>query len=87
MGLFIILFVFVSSLGFANRKTITAKNNGIIIATNIYVKSAPDTKSTDLFILHEGVKAQILDNVGEWAKIMLADGKVGFVDEQGKVGL
>ncbi|HMD14583.1 MAG TPA: SH3 domain-containing protein, partial [Bacteroidota bacterium] len=42
-------------------------------------KSAPDNQSTDLFVLHEGVTVEVLDAVGDWRKIRLADGKVGWM--------
>jgi len=54
-------------------------NEGILLNANSYVKSAPDSQSTDLFILHEGIKFKILDQAGEWTKIQLADGKVGWL--------
>jgi len=52
----------------------------ILMVTNSFVKSAPDANGNDLFMLHEGVKFQILDRVGEWSKIRLADGKVGWIE-------
>ncbi len=52
----------------------------ILTLTNSFVKSAPDAAGNDLFMLHEGVKFQILDRVGEWSKIRLADGKVGWIE-------
>ena len=52
----------------------------ILMVTNQYVKSAPDANGNDQFMLHEGVKFQILDRVGEWSKIRLADGKVGWIE-------
>lgn len=55
---------------------------GIIFASTVPVKSAPDTQSTDLFVIHEGVKVEILDNVGEWRKIRLVDGKVGWANAE-----
>ncbi|MFN8309396.1 MAG: tetratricopeptide repeat protein [Chitinophagales bacterium] len=51
----------------------------ILMADNAYVKSAPDGGATDLFLIHEGLKMQLLDQVGEWFKIRLADGKVGWI--------
>ena len=54
-------------------------NAGIVFAQSIAVKSAPDAQSTELFVLHEGVKVEVLDAVGEWRKIRLADGKVGWL--------
>ncbi len=55
------------------------ETGAIVFAPSISVKSSPDAQSTDLFVLHEGVKVELLDTVGEWRKIRLADGKVGWV--------
>jgi tetratricopeptide (TPR) repeat protein len=54
-------------------------NNAIVFAQSVYVKSSPTDKSTDLFILHEGTKVEILDTVGEWKKIKLANGNIGWI--------
>ena len=52
---------------------------GIVFSQSASVKSAPDEASVDLFVLHEGVKVELLDTVGEWRKIRLPDGKVGWL--------
>lgn len=54
-------------------------HGAIVFAASVPVKSAPDKQSTDLFVLHEGVKVELLDEVGIWRKIRLADGKVGWL--------
>ena len=46
------------------------------------IKSAPDSKGNDLFVIHRGLKVQVLDNVNKWFKIRLADGKVGWITEK-----
>ena len=44
------------------------------------VKSSPSSESsTDLFILHEGTKVRIIDEVGSWNNIELADGRQGWI--------
>ena len=44
------------------------------------VKSSPSAESSqDLFILHEGTKVEILDQVGSWSNIKLADGRQGWI--------
>jgi tetratricopeptide (TPR) repeat protein len=82
-GVFLLLcavfFLFLSSS--ANRIE-HGHDEAILTTTNTYVKSAPDGSSTDLFIIHEGIKLDILDRVGTWSKIRLADGKVGWVDQK-----
>lgn len=45
------------------------------------IKSAPDSKGNDLFVIHSGLKVQVLDSVNKWFKIRLADGKVGWIPE------
>lgn len=55
------------------------QENAIIFSSSVSVKSAPDEQSTDLFVLHEGVRVEVLDSVGNWRKVRLSDGKVGWL--------
>ena len=44
------------------------------------VKSSPSsTSSKDLFVIHEGTKVNIIDQVNGWYNISLADGRQGWV--------
>ena len=44
------------------------------------VKSSPSEGSAkDLFILHEGTRVKILDNVGAYSQIEIADGRQGWI--------
>ncbi len=44
------------------------------------VRSSPSSGSaTDLFILHEGTKVKVIDTVGSWNNIELADGRQGWL--------
>ena len=51
----------------------------IVFSPSTDVKSAPDEQSTGLFVLHSGVKVELIDRVGDWNKVRLADGKVGWM--------
>ncbi|GGG91859.1 BatE protein [Polaribacter pacificus] len=51
----------------------------IIFAAKVSVKNAPTSNSDEIFELHEGTKVQILDAVDDWNKILLADGKIGWM--------
>lgn len=80
------LTLFLSVLAFVGifqRYGIEAEQYAIVFFPSVSVKSAPDAQSTDLFVIHEGVKAQVLDTVGEWKKIKLADGKIGWMQAGG----
>jgi pentatricopeptide repeat protein len=54
--------------------------SGVVVEQSITVKTSPDPKSTDAFVVHEGLKVNLEDNLDEWIKIRLADGKVGWVE-------
>jgi hypothetical protein len=57
----------------------TAQDKAIIIAQTVTAKSSPDAKAVDAFVIHEGVKVKLTDAVGEWVKVILADGKIGWI--------
>ena len=55
-------------------------DSAIVMVPVTSVKSSPSEEvSKDLFILHEGTKVTILDSVGDWLNIELADGRQGWV--------
>jgi Tetratricopeptide repeat len=57
----------------------TAQDKAIIIAQTVTAKSSPDAKAVDAFVIHEGVKVKLTDAVGDWVKVTLADGKIGWI--------
>ncbi|MFH0761763.1 MAG: tetratricopeptide repeat protein [Bacteroidota bacterium] len=54
-------------------------NYAIVFAPTITAKSSPDNGGTDLFVLHEGLKIKITDQVGTWIRIRLADGNEAWI--------
>ena len=79
-GLLLLFFAaFFAYLSFSQTQSEFGTDQAILTASNAYIKSAPDASGTDLFMVHEGIKMSILDKVGEWTKVRLADGKVGWV--------
>lgn len=59
-----------------NREVTT--DHGIITTGLVNVKVSPRAESNDAFIIHEGLKFEIEDQLDNWARIKLADGKVGW---------
>lgn len=57
----------------------TRSTEAIIFTPTITVKSSPDENSTDLFVLHEGTKVTILDQINSWYEIKIANGSVGWL--------
>lgn len=77
LALLLFALSFVAAL---NRHKFQENHNFAIVFTpSTEVKSAPDEQSTGLFVLHSGVKVELIDRVGDWNKVRLADGKVGWM--------
>lgn len=51
----------------------------IVFAEVVEVKNEPLSSSSEAFTLHEGTKVFVLDEVDNWKKIKLADGKIGWI--------
>jgi len=75
------LIISASSLAFTirNKTLVYDSNKAIIFTPSVNGKSSPDNSGTDLFVLHEGSKVTIEDQVGEWYEIKLTDGNKGWV--------
>ena len=58
----------------------SSKVEGIITTSIVNIKLSPVRDSEDAFLLHEGTKFILLDNVGDWFKIQLSDGKIGWIE-------
>ena len=55
-------------------------DSAVVISPVISVKSSPsDASGKDLFILHGGAEVKILDDVGQWKNISIADGREGWI--------
>ena len=72
----ILSFIFAST----QRSNIVNRDTAIIVSPSVTVKSTPSDSGTDLFIIHEGRKVDILDSsMKEWVEIRLEDGNTGWV--------
>ena len=62
------------------RQEALAQDRAIVMRPVSSVKSSPSAESAkDLFILHEGTRVKILDNVGSYSNIELGDGRQGWI--------
>jgi len=78
-----ILFLAISILSLVlagkQKSKLTNRNHAVIFATTVTVKSSPSESGTDLFVIHEGLKVEIKEELGSWADIKLEDGNTGWV--------
>jgi len=76
-SLFIAVFCLVLAL--VQFRDFEAEMPAIVFSEELIVKSEPNNRSSQAFLLHEGTKVYILDELNDWKKIELKDGKTGWV--------
>ena len=78
------MFCFVLSItaftfGYLQKSNIERTDEAIVFAPSVTIKSSPDDSGNNLFILHEGIKVRIEDQIGEWCEVRIADGNKGWM--------
>ncbi|HRF76416.1 MAG TPA: SH3 domain-containing protein, partial [Chitinophagales bacterium] len=51
----------------------------IVMAPSAIVKSEPSENSTNLFLLHEGIKLKLMRNDEGWTEIKIPNGEIGWI--------
>jgi tetratricopeptide (TPR) repeat protein len=77
-----LLLLAVAALSFSvwQKNDYMKTDSAIVMRPVASVKSSPSSEaSQDLFVLHEGTKVNVLDHVGTWSNIELADGRQGWI--------
>lgn len=71
--------IFFSIILFANVQRETSNNFGVIVVDTISAKQSPNNSEDDVFVIHEGLKVSVQEKFGDWYKIKLSDGKIGWL--------
>ena len=75
------VFLVANLLAWQQKKELLDRRGAIVVGAAANIKSTPAQNGTDLFILHEGTKVNILDNtMKEWKRVRVADGKEGWLE-------
>ncbi|MDR0714999.1 MAG: tetratricopeptide repeat protein [Bacteroidales bacterium] len=77
--LFLLLSIGALTLGYLQKTNVEREDEAIVFAPSVTVKSSPDNSGNNLFVIHEGIKVQITDQIGEWCEIRIADGNRGWM--------
>ncbi|MCU0452982.1 MAG: tetratricopeptide repeat protein [Bacteroidetes bacterium] len=75
------LAVLFGALWLAQMTALSEDHSGIVLTPTVTVRSSPDANAVDAFVIHEGLKVEVGLTVDGWTRILLADGKVGWVRE------
>jgi len=78
-GIILTIFFISLFLTFHSIWTDNSLNLGVIYSPKAEVRSEPNTFSTRLFEVHEGLKVSINQLENDWVEIELLDGKTGWI--------
>ena len=76
LGLLLIGSLFIAVVKSSNTADTTY---GILFNEKMEVWAEPNSRAEVLFLLHEGTKVQMLDQLQEWQKIRIANGSEGWI--------
>ena len=80
-GLLLLLFLVCNLFAYVQKNELTHHRGAIVMSSAVNVKSTPAANGTDLFILHEGTRVDIIDDqMQQWKQIRVADGKEGWIE-------
>jgi len=80
LSMFLILFGLMFSLFAWNQRNAYHKEDAAIVMLPVSsVRNSPDGSGSPLFILHEGTKVVLIESLGNWKRIELADGRQGWI--------
>jgi tetratricopeptide (TPR) repeat protein len=82
VGIFAVLLSgFAVSHAAQQKARINNRNTAIVFCPRVTVKSSPSETGTDLFLIYEGLKLEITDQLDSWTEIKLADGNQGWLPD------
>ncbi len=76
-GIFTVLALLAAENQYAEKKS---GKEAIIFTPTLTLKSSPDKTGKDLVVVHEGLKVVVIDKLGDWSKVRLSNGAVGWVE-------
>ncbi|MCM4150490.1 tetratricopeptide repeat protein [Arenibacter sp. N53] len=77
--IFLLFSVLASLLAYLEFSKFKSDQPAIVFAEEVGIKSEPNNRSQAIFNLHAGAKVHVLEELNDWKKIQIADGKTGWL--------
>jgi hypothetical protein len=75
----VFLFILTLSSALTRHRSMVQPQSGIVLSPSVVVRSSPSESGTELFILHEGTKIRVNEEVSGWHNIKVIDGREGWI--------
>lgn len=76
---FFVASAFALGCSLSGKHELERKDRAVVMVPVSSAKSSPNTGGQSLFIIHEGTDVRILEELGEWSRIELTDGRQGWI--------
>ena len=76
---FVVLFLFTMAAAGRQKRVAVSHDEAVVVVSSVPVKSSPDVRSKDIFVLHEGTKVKVLANLNGCSEIQISDGNKGWL--------
>ncbi|SFU60215.1 SH3 domain-containing protein [Pustulibacterium marinum] len=80
-GIMLLLCIVTNIFAYIQFDVVHDSNFAIVYVPETNVKSEPNASADEIFMLHEGTKVELMNELNGWRKIKLADGKTGWLPE------
>jgi tetratricopeptide (TPR) repeat protein len=77
VGLLFAIIAFTFSI--SEKNDAIKEDSAIVMSPVASVRSSPGEAGKSIFVLHEGTKVSLLDELGDWTRIELSDGRQGWI--------
>ena len=67
---------------FIQYEDFKADRPAIVFSEEIAIRSEPNNRSQEVFKLHEGTKVNVLEELNDFQKVQIADGKIGWAPKE-----
>jgi tetratricopeptide (TPR) repeat protein len=75
----LVLLIFALSFAATDYRESVHPTQAIVTTPSASVKSSPDNAGKDLFLIYEGAKVTVRDELNGWCEITIADGNRGWI--------
>ncbi|MBU2995742.1 tetratricopeptide repeat protein [Cellulophaga baltica] len=69
-------------IAYIEYNTFKSDQPAIVFDKEVIIKSEPNNSSQETFRLHQGTKVNVIENLNDWQKIKIADGKTGWLTSE-----
>lgn len=76
-----LLSIFSLIYAFSQKNYVENNPYAIVLSGSVSVKSSPSISGTELFVLHEGTKIEVISTTQNWAEIRYSGDKIGWVTD------